>query len=325
MNKISSFGQTLRSDEKKRKQLMVFLFFLLLSAFFWLLIKLSDNYTVSYAYPVKITNVPPDQFLQNPESNILPFAVASSGYEILRINLLNSKRKVINIPLNIYNYREINSKTFAISTSQLREKLSEQLNLSESEILFNSSDIIFEMEKLTSKVVPIRLITDLKFRNEYNLYDSIDFTPKKITVYGPANLLDSIQYINSSILKAEDIHKSFSQDLNLEIPNLLLKTNVSKITLNADIARFTEVKFNVPVHLPEKSSLKLFPEKVNVYFSVALRDYTFINPDQFFVEVDTNHLSSRPKYLAINLSSKPKKVKVLRLEPEKVEYLIIKP
>ncbi|MDY0085915.1 MAG: CdaR family protein [Bacteroidales bacterium] len=325
MKAISSFGQTIRSDEKKRKQLMVFLFFLLLSAFFWLLIKLSDHYTVSYAYPVRLTEAPADQFIQNPESNVLRFAISSSGYNILRINIFNNRKHRFELPLNEIVYRQINDKTYAISTSQLREKLSQQFKLNETEIIFSDNELYFEMEKLTSKVIPVKLVAAINFRKEFDLYDSISYHPKSIEVYGPAKLLDSIQTISTSTLKAEDVFTSFTKKLKVVLPHQSLKTNTSQIEVKVDVARFTEVQFEVPVHSPENLNLKLFPDVVNIYFSVAMRDYSLVKPDHFFVEVDDSRLSERPQYLSLRLANMPEKIKVLRLSPEKVEYLIVNP
>lgn len=304
---------------------MVFLFFLLLSAFFWLLIKLSDHYTVSYAYPVRLTEAPADQFIQNPESNVLRFAISSSGYNILRINIFNNRKHRFELPLNEIVYRQINDKTYAISTSQLREKLSQQFKLNETEIIFSDNELYFEMEKLTSKVIPVKLVAAINFRKEFDLYDSISYHPKSIEVYGPAKLLDSIQTISTSPLKAEDVFTSFTKKLKVVLPLQSLKTNTSQIEVKVDVARFTEVQFEVPVHSPENLNLKLFPDVINIYFSVAMRDYSLVKPDHFFVEVDDSRLSERPQYLSLRLANMPEKIKVLRLSPEKVEYLIVNP
>lgn len=304
---------------------MVFLFFLLLSAFFWLLIKLSDHYTVSYAYPVRLTEAPADQFIRNPETNVLRFAISSSGYNILRINIFNNRKHRFELPLNEIVYRQINDKTYAISTSQLREKLSQQFKLNETEIIFSDNELYFEMEKLTSKVIPVKLVAAINFRKEFDLYDSISYHPKSIEVYGPAKLLDSIQTISTSTLKAEDVFTSFTKKLKVVLPLQSLKTNTSQIEVKVDVARFTEVQFEVPVHSPENLNLKLFPDVVNIYFSVAMRDYSLVKPDHFFVEVDDSRLSERPQYLSLRLANMPEKIKVLRLSPEKVEYLIVNP
>ncbi len=323
MNAISSYGKTLRSDEKKRKQLMVFLFFLLLSAFFWLLIKLSDVYTVSYVYSVRLTEVPTDQFIRNPESNTLRFAVESSGYNILRINVFKNSRRKIDIPLNEVVYRQIKDKTYAISTTQLRESLSQKLKLNETELSFSVNELYFEMEKLASKRIPVSVDSKLEFREEFGLYDTIVYSPKTIEVFGPADLLDSIQSVKTSLLKEEDVYKSFTKRLKPVLPHESLKTSTKEIEVKVDVARFTEAQFVVPVHISEDLNLKLFPEVVSINFSVAMRDYASIKPEQFFVEVDESQISQRPQYLSLLLATMPEKVKVIRLIPQKVEYLII--
>ncbi|MBG0780875.1 MAG: hypothetical protein H0S84_01255 [Bacteroidales bacterium] len=302
---------------------MVFLFFLLLSAFFWLLIKLSDVYTVSYVYTVRLTEVPADQFIQNPESNILRFTVESSGYNILLINIFRNSKRKLNIPLNEVVYRQIKDKTYAISTSQLRESLSKKLRLNETELSFSVNELYFDMEKLVSKRIPVRVDTKLEFREEFGLYDTIVYSPKTIEVFGPADLLDTIRSVKTSLLKEEDVFRSFSKRLKLVLPHESLKTSTNEIEVKVDVARFTEAQFEIPVHSPDNLHLKLFPDVVNIYFSVAMRDYASIKPEQFFVEVDESQISQRPQYLSLQLATKPEKVKVIRLIPQKVEYLII--
>ncbi|MBU1368436.1 MAG: hypothetical protein KJ578_14865 [Bacteroidetes bacterium] len=324
MNAIKAYGKTLQSDEKKRKQLMVFLFFLLLSSLFWLLIKLSDKYTIVQTFDLRFTDIPAEQWMPKQESQEIRLSISTTGFNILKFRLLKSSNHVISLSLSEVPYRRESGNIYTISAENMREELSLSLGIDAGDILFNENQIFFRLEKLESKAIEVKFNNAMQFRNQFGLYEEPKIEPRMIEVFGPKQVLDSLDFIQTEKLIREDVFEGFSTNLKLDIPDKSLKTAIQEVRIEVDVASFTEASARVEIAKPESPQLRLFPAEVQIFYSIALRDYQNINERDFRVELDTTELASRPTLLKVNLKTAPAKAKIKRIVPDQVEYLIMK-
>lgn len=303
---------------------MAFLFFLLLSAFFWLLIKLSDNYTVAYKFKLQFTDVPAELWMPAQDTHDIKFSISTTGYNILKVNLLKSSNPKLSISLNQVPYRRQNGNLYSISAQSLRDELSASLNIDGGELLFNENEIFFRLEKLQSKTVDVKLHTALRFRNQYELYSEPILKPQKVQIYGPKSLLDSISFIETEKLQRTDVFENFSASLKLALPSKDIKAKVDKIQVEVDVASFTEASTMIEIEKLGQSQLRLFPAEAQVFYSIALRDYQLIDEQAIKLQIDTSLLSTRPARLKLILTASPGAIKIKRIVPDQVEYLIMK-
>lgn len=303
---------------------MAFLFFLSLSAFFWLLIKLSDKYTVAYTFKLQFTDVPAEFWMPDEDTHEIKVSIVITGYNILRIRLVKSNKPELSISLAQVPYRRQSGNTYSISAQSLREEFSAGLNIDASELLFSENEIFFKLEKLQTKTVEVKLQNALQFRNQYDLYSEPKITPKKIKIFGPKAELDSITFIETKKLQRADVYENFSTSLGLNLPSENIKAEDDVIQVEIDVASFTEASTMVEIEKPSHPQLRLFPAEALVFYSIALRDYQNVNELAFRLEVDTSQLSTRPSHMKVVLSSAPEMVKLKRIVPDRVEYLILK-
>ncbi len=303
---------------------MAFLFFLLLSAFFWLLIKLSDNYTVTYNFKLQFTDVPAELWMPAQDTHEIKVSILTTGYNILKVNLVKSSRPKLSIPLNQVAYRRQNGNLYSISAQSLRDELSASLNIDGGELLFNENEIFFRLEKLQSKTVDVKLHNALQFRNQYELYSEPILKPQKVQIYGPKALLDSISFIETEKLHRTDVFENFSTRLKLALPSKDIKVAVDNIQVEVDVASFTEASAMIEIEKLGQNQLRLFPAEAQVFYSIALRDYQFIDEQAIRLQIDTSKLSTRPSRLKVVLTASPAAIKIKRIVPDQVEYLIMK-
>ncbi|MCK9450530.1 MAG: YbbR-like domain-containing protein [Bacteroidales bacterium] len=303
---------------------MAFLFFLVLSAFFWLLIKLSDKYTVTYNFKLQFTDVPAELWMPTKDTHEIKVSIHTTGYNILKVKLLKSANPSISIPLNQVPYRRQNGNLYSISAQSLREELSGSLNIDGGELLFNENEIFFRLEKLQSKTVDVKLNNALQFRKQYELYSEPIIKPQRVQIYGPKALLDSITFIETEKLHQTEVFENFSTNLKLAMPSKDIKAEVDNIHVEVDVASFTEASAMVEIEIPGQTQLRLFPAEARVFYNIALRDFDLINEQNIRLQIDTSMLSTRPALLKVVLTASPSAIKIKRIVPDQVEYLIMK-
>jgi hypothetical protein len=126
----------------------------------------------------------------------------------------------------------------------------------------------------------------------------------------------------------KNIYTSEFVDLNIDLTK---EKNISvspkKIVSYLKVEKFTESNIEIPInHNAAKinKSIKLFPDKVNVSYMVALKDYKRVNESMFRAVVDFTKLDlkSAENKVKVEISKFPSFVKINKIDPEKVEFII---
>lgn len=325
MSPINKIEHEFIRNEKKRRRFFVFLFFVLLATLFWLLIRLSDDFTVQDSFEIVFVDLPADKWMPAPRSQKLKLSVTSTGFNILENSVLRNKNKKVLLSLRQVTYRKQNQNTYFISAQNLREELADKLDVDASDILFNEDEIYFTLEDLKSKTVPVVLQQQLSFRPEYELYGQVKITPLAVKVFGPEEVLDTLKQIYTEPLIRNDVFEGISDSISLRLSPWQLTSNIDTVHIDIEVERFTEASVTIPIIPPNRPALRLFPDQARVFYLVAMRDFQNIDAKSFVISVDTSGLHARSQFLNITVVKKPAQVHVSRISPEEVEYLILQP
>ena len=325
MNPINKIDNEFIRNEKKRRRFFVFLFFVFLATLFWLLIRLSDDFTVQDSFEIVFVDLPADKWMPAPRSQKLKLSVTSTGFNILENSVLRNKNKKVLLSLKQVVYRKQNQNTYFISAQNLREELADKLDVDASDILFNEDEIYFTLEDLKSKTVPVVLQQHLNFRPEYELYGQIKITPATVKVFGPEEVLDTLKQIYTEPMVRADVFEAISDSISLRLSEWQLTSTYDTVHVDIEVERFTEASFTIPIIPPARPALRLFPDQARVFYLVAMRDFQQIDEKSFVISVDTSGLHARSQFLDITVVKKPAQVRVTRTLPEEVEYLILQP
>lgn len=319
----------LNPDEKKtREKLYVFLICLALSVFIWFLIALSKESFTALNYPVQFVNLPADMVLVNNPDSILTFRIASGGLELFTLRYLTRKQPV-EIDVEKIRLKEENGLYSGIyNTDRLAVEIQEKHRFAEELIDISPKEIYFTFEPMTGKEVPVISNLDLDFKKQFRLIDSIVFTPEKVKVVGPRNVVEKVTSVKTTDQLVNGIDGTVTGRCRLEKPfkneQLTLVPNEVDFSLSAE--RFTEATLAVPINSTEQDGkIKTFPDKVDVTFLVSLENFKRIDPELFTAVVDLPDSSSTDKKAQVRLSRIPPFVEVVRIEPEGVDFLVITP
>ena len=309
--------------EKHRSDYVVFFTFLIISAFFWLLINLSQEYSLSYNMEVHLQSPPKGKLITKQIDSTITFHITAQGFYLLKLEFMHPDELIVDV--KNYTITKTDDNIYYISTQPLKEDIAALLNINPSRIGFSKEAISFYMEKLKSKKVEVVPRLTLKFAEFYNLYKPLTIIPKIVTVYGPTEILDSLQKVYTVPVVLEDIKESMELSVKIDENNDLVKVDPEKIKIKLDVEKFTQSSVVVPVTTADNSkNIQTFPSKVTVFYDVALRDYEKVKSSEFTIVPELKNVDLRKaKKLYLKIVRKPKYVRNVRLEPQQVEFIII--
>lgn len=309
-----------------REQFYVFLVCLVISIFIWFLIVLSNETYTTIDYPIVFENCPENLILVNKPDSVLSFRVSSGGFELLTLKYLTRKRPIL-VDLSKLDLVQDGKKyTSTFSTSKISKEIVNKLNISQEYVSISPVNIYFRLEGLYGKMVKVLPKLKLDFAKQYQLSDSLSIKPDSVMVVGPENLLDQISYIETIEQEVNQIEESQSIQTALYIPENLstIKVLPKEVEISISVEKYTESMIKIPiVNTNKEYKIKTYPDFVIVTYLVTLDDFKRVNEEMFtasinFVENDTSNR------LKVNLERMPSFLKVTKIDPEEVEYLLLK-
>jgi len=314
------------TSHMKRRDNLIFLLCLFIAAFFWLLIKLSDQYAVSYNLKVKYINVPEKKRLTKIIDTTLSVNFTAKGYDILKLRLFINPKRVV-VDLNDVELNKLNNDVYYINTKYLKEKLTGYIDVNESTIVISKRSLRFELKDQMEKMVPVRLKEDIAFKSQFGLYDKERIDPPKVTVFAPQSVLDTLNFIHTEAIKLTDVDKDqvLSTRLFNPLPNLI-NLDPKNVTVRLRVERFTESTMDIDVDVSTlHKKIRTFPSKITVHFKVAQKDFSNIQASQFKIIPETKNINlNEVKRLHLKLVEKPDFIRDEWISPADVEFLIIK-
>lgn len=300
-----------------------------ISFFMWGLIKLSRVYEAPLKFRINYTNYPADKVLVKAEDTLLTIFVKARGLE-LYAKMLDPSKNVIDIDLSgIKLYSEGDSYYGHVRSSRFLKDISTQLPQDNILVGVEPDTLRLVFEPEYHKKVPVKANMVLTFTPQYQLYDSILFQPDSVTIYGVNSVIDTIYNIKTEYKELKNLKDSRLLTLSLEKPvtRPQIKLSDDTVTTKITVERFTEANVAVTVGtgLNGDASFRTFPDKVTLTCRVAMREYDRLDPSLFAVSIDYKEASESGSKLAeVKVLRQPVFAKVIRIEPSKVEFLILK-
>ena len=308
--------------EKGKSRLLTFLVFVAISAVLWFLIKLTKDYTTQAVFKVTYTEVPVNKWVSSQGQHV-KLSFVADGFVTLRHHLIRHQKRVVEIPLEEITYRLEGGSTYSYNSQYIAEKVAAWLSIPVGNITINDDKQYFNMEDLQSKDLPVLVPLDIQTQRQYEVYGTPEVTPSMLTVYGPKNLLDTLEAVYTQPLQALNANAPIKANLPVEFLEGAIRSNVTSVEVKVDVEKYTEMDLEVPVTVTDTLQIRFFPEKLKLRCMVAIKDYANINGSSFRALADTAQLHRLQPLLDVRLDKIPPYVHVMRTEPKQVEYLII--
>ena len=316
-------------DEKFRQRLSIFFICLVISVIIWFTIKLSDEYDTVIQMPVTFTHLPKNKVLTYASDTLLQVEILEKGSNLLRMLYVEEMAPVtINLRfLPVYPkggvYQGI------ITPSLLINEIEREQNLLGKIISISPDTIYLSFEPEKTRKVPVKASFDLTFEKQFKRYGSVTFNPDCVTVKGPERIIEEMDSASLGKITVEKLNQNYTGEkiFHGDSSNQNLTFFPGTVTFSIPVEKFTEAETDVPVKIINTNGLKVktFPDKVRIYYTVALKDYPKVEPGMMLVIADLSMVNlAEDDKIKVSLESYPSFIRINKIEPEKVEFIIIK-
>ncbi len=328
---MNTLNRILKPDDQNyRHNVSVFTICLIISASIWLLTKLTYNYTTVVTFPVSFTGLPEEKIPMTHMDSALDIAINASGFGSLRINYFTRKRT---FSINLMNYQMQTFEGYSevvIGTSHVAQQIVERFNIpGQVDYVIPESLTLRFNEKVSRRVA---VLPDVKytFKRQYFAYDTMEVKPAYVEISGKADVIEKVRFVKTLPVVFENLDASVDRLVDLLPPNTTdpFWIDPPQVRITMRVEPFTETGFEVsvqPVNLPDSVKIKLFPEKVNISFLVALKDYKDLTPEMFKCRVDLTDVQNlEGSRLPVQLHNPSIMVRGIQIMPPEIEFLILK-
>ena len=319
MSNLYPIFKTIRSYFPQKSQFKFILLFILISFSLWTFTKLSNVQTSKISFPVELTNIPDLMIIDQAFDKNINLTMTSSGFDLLIYSIKNSMQ--LNLSLANYN-NGIGSIKLSDQKFQIQKQLFEGTIINE----IDPPILNFDYSNLIRKKVKVSANANLTYMSGYNKFGSWEIKPDSIFVSGPFSIVDSLKTISTLLINYDNINFDLNEDLELLSIHPQVEYDTKFVNINLSVKKYTEKTLSSPINiinLPDSLSIRLFPQNIDISFTIPLENAESISSNDFsfycdFIESD---LGNKDK-LIIKLSKKPETVTRLKWEPKYVKYLI---
>ena len=319
-------SETGRKEHRSHPRLIVFLVCLVISILMWLFIELMKDYTDDIKYNVTFINAPKNLILTHSGDSVISIGMSAQGFELLAAKYAHKLRE-LTIDLSTLKISPNGDSYMAyLPSAQIVEQLGTQIRFEKQITYIKPDTLFFRFSKVYVKQVAVKLDLDYSLNGQYDVTDSIMYKPQFVSVSSIKSIIDTLSFVTTQKLHLSDLDSSVNMKVALNKGNRasMMKFSTDSVTVKLRIEKVTEAGFTIPVSISGNGqNVKIFPDKVEIICRIPLSSYPHISASDFSAEVEFLPSSISEKKLKVNLVRIPEKVRVLKIDPAEVEYIII--
>ena len=302
----------------------IFLLCVFIAMVFWLLTKLSKEYSTELDVRVEYVNIPQQKVVRNRLPEKLTLIVKGSGWELLRQQLMLTSR-----PIRI-DVRDF-AKSGRMLTNNYRNLFEAQLGDRLEIVRISPSEISFSFEKKSSRKLPVRLNGNIEINPQYGIDGDIRIEPDSIVVTGPASVVDTMTAVRTKALHFEQISKTEKGKIALAAPPLSgVQYETEEVRYEIPVLQYTETSIKVPVEIINSGKEALLLNKeAELSFQLPLNRMEEIEgrpaTELFTIAADFSLLQAGDSTVPLVSKAAPPYIRNLKIKPERAAFLYINP
>lgn len=291
---------------------------------------MSEDYDTVIQVPVTFTHLPKNKALTFISDTALQVEIVDKGSSLFRL-IYVEKISPVNISLRFLPLYPKNG-TFQgfVTPSLLINEIEREKNLLGKIVSISPDTIYLSLEPEKSRKIPVKADFELTYEKQFMKYGQVIFHPDCVLVRGPERTIAELDSVSLGKIKIDQLNENFSGKKVFpgDSANKNLSFTPASVDYEIPVEKFTEAELDVPVKITNTNGLKIktFPDKVRVFYTVALKDYPKIEPGviQAVADLNTENKAAGSNKLKIVLESFPSYIRINKIDPEKVEYIILK-
>ncbi|MEM6764308.1 MAG: hypothetical protein AAF824_23290 [Bacteroidota bacterium] len=291
----------------------------LLAVILWILVTLSQTYTAEFIFPIKLTEVPTNIQIETISSPEVVVDLGGTGTDLI-FEDIRTQKDSLSVP---YTDFDENGHIYALSLQRaLRAMVPSQINIQE----VRPGDLFLTYNKKVTKKVPLVSLVKVNLRSAFQLENKPVLMPDSVEIIGNSQQLDTIHHWFTAKVETPRLGVEASE-LTIPIEDTVSRVTVSpkSATLFLQPRRYTEQMIEVPVLVegnPKTSYVTLQTNTLKVICLVPLENYKELEDASYVWTIPFDSLDTRVPYLIPDISFLPEYVKVIRVEPFQMSYVI---
>lgn len=309
-----------RNDEQTpistREKIIVFAVAYVIAVISWLMVNLDREFNLELEIPVSSASISADRALVSPIPSTITVGVSGEGWKLL--NLYNSPPI---LPLNL-EQSQINM------FEQVRTLLGTSQDITVTKV--QPSILNVQTEDRITRRVPVDLQLDLGLRRQFSLIGDVHVFPDSVTITGARSRVENIESWPTKPVSLEGVRESLNMMVELESPIAVVSLNTSYVTIEAEIAEFTEGEVRVPIVVsdaPTGREVNFTPSTVLVRYAVPIEEYAQSQEEiPFRVYVPYSQITRDTTGLispVTEIISQNLNVRMRSVQPRSVSYFVV--
>ena len=305
----------------ERRRLSAFFTCLVLAAVAWLFTTLSNPYNYTVKRVLNYKNAPQKRAFHSLQSDTVDVTVQGNGWQ-----MLFSKMGDNNIPITV-DLRSLDNANYVVLSSQLKQINDKDVNHAITAI--NPDTLYFDFSNRMVKRVPVRLLTSIKYQQQFAQSNNTFINPAYVTLTGPVSKISKITEWDTDSLIVNNVNETIRTKVDLQsVGEGNMSVYPKSVYVMLPVDEFTEKTLQIPVKLINNHdyyNVKIFPQKVKVTFITSLKKYAETDEDFFEAESDLD-LWRLQGYstLPVKLSRFPPFCKIVNIDPPNIDFIINK-
>ncbi|MDQ3022531.1 MAG: CdaR family protein [Bacteroidota bacterium] len=301
----------------KNPKILIFSF--LFAFALWMYINLNFSYSVDISIPVEIQSSN-SQALSEEIPNSIDVTVKGKGWDL--INIIISKNVKYNLDISRF------KKDSRIITEQfVNERLNLNPNISVLKITPDTININFD--KVSEKVVPVKNNIIINLKDGYSIVGKSVLNPDSVNIQGASPLLNKIKYFPTEEKVFNNVNSDINGVVNLkDTLSNLVKAELKQVSFYYDVQLSAEKIFeDITVDIsnpPDDKEVLLIPPKINISVRGGVEQLAQIGYSDIKVNIEYENIESDTLGFVIPEVKIPKETTLLKIEPQKLQYIIKK-
>ena len=320
------------------RQVRSFLVVLGITALVWLAMAMSESHEYTLPLRVQFGGYDAKRYAVVRIDTSLTLKAEATGFNALFYSL-RREPPMVQLDLTselVHRYArrrgEVTDLYRSVAVNDLSPQLSSQLDAIGIHYVGSARDSlrIVLNERASRTFVPDLGALRINFSDGYGLYGEPQVTPGEVTLYGPRDVLDTIERLCVEPVELNNVLESGTFVVSLDATWRQMGdvySSADAISVYIPVKRFIERRFTVPVTVADADSthaLHLYPDHVELDVWVAQDDLASVSADRFTVSADYGDILAGLQRLKLRVSRFPRNVRIRSVSPSEIEYVIIK-
>ena len=221
----------------------VFLVFLGLAIITSFTSKLVSTYEKNIDFTVLPSDLPNDKVLTDQSSEKISLKLKGYGFNFARYYF---KNPILKLPVN-----EMKTNKSSFIWTKEKNLFSLERFVRPMTLMNISEDsLVFYFDKYTTKSVPVKGFTEIKYAAGYGSFGSLKLTPDSVKVIGPSYTIQTIKSIKTELISIENVKNDLKGKIKLKLDgleNTIVENTEVEYFLNVD--QFTEETVDVNINV----------------------------------------------------------------------------